>query len=418
MPTVFELFSGSGEVRALMRTNDWSASPLGDPARWPQALRLVVSLMLDSKFPMFVAWGAELGCRYNDAYAEILGQKHPAALGRRFQDIWYEIWSDINPIIERALSGEAIYASNLPLVMMRHGHEEKTWFTFSYSPMRDESGAVAGMFCAVTETTDQVNAARRLAFQLAMADRLRGLAEPGEIIGIAAELLGQHLGVARAGYGEVDAEEKAVSVLSDWTDGSLASIAGQSIALDAFGPASIAALRSGKTLRVDDIEADARSAPYTKAYAGIGTRAMMVVPLIKNGRLTSILSIGASEPRRWTEQEISLAEDVGERAWAALEHARAGACVRAGQRGFYAADGFARVERQAGARSLPRSARTRVLRAAGRSLCVGPAFFSERRAAARAAHPRCAAGRTVSRFHLSAGSRRRRQGVGHLRRRL
>lgn len=328
MPAAFDLCAGGGEMRALMRAKDWSASPLGDPARWPQALRIVAGLMLDSKFPMFVAWGAELGFLYNDAYAEILGKKHPAALGLHFRDIWSEIWSDISPLIERALAGEATYAANLPLVITRHGHEETAWFTFSYSPVRDESGAVTGMFCAVTETTNQVNAERRQAFQLAMADRLRGLAEPADIISMAAELLGQHLGAARVGYGEVDAGEKTVRVLSDWTDGSLVSIGGQSAALESFGPAIIAALRSGKTLRLDDIETDARSAPYAKTYAGIGTRAMMVVPLIKSGRLGAILSIGASKPRRWTEQEVSLAEDVGERTWAALERARADASRR------------------------------------------------------------------------------------------
>jgi|GEM_PF-200309 len=324
----FNLFAGSGEVRALMRTADWSASPLGDPVRWPQALRIVASLMLDSKFPMFVAWGAELGFLYNDAYAEILGKKHPAALGQRFQDIWFEIWSDISPLIDRALAGEAIYAANLPLVMMRKGYEETAWFTFSYSPVRDESGAVAGMFCAVTETTDQVNAERRQAFQLEMADRLRGLTEPDEIIRIAAELLGRHLEAARVGYGEIDSEEKTISALSDWTNGSLASISGKSSPLEGFGPPIIAALRSGKSLRIDDIKADSRSAPYAKTYAGIGARSMLVVPLIKQGRLTAIFSIAASQPRRWTDQEIALAEEVGERTWAALERARADASRR------------------------------------------------------------------------------------------
>jgi PAS domain S-box-containing protein len=154
---------GADTMSALMRAHDWSASPLGAPATWPQSLRLVVGLMLGSRFPMFVAWGPELGFLYNDAYAEILGAKHPAALGRRFQDIWAEIWPDINPLIERALAGEATYSEDLPLTMRRRDHDEETWFTFSYSPVRDESGQVVGMFCACTETTGKVLAERRLA---------------------------------------------------------------------------------------------------------------------------------------------------------------------------------------------------------------------------------------------------------------
>ncbi len=155
--------SGGGEVGALMRTHDWSASPLGAPAQWPQSLRSVVGLILNSKFPMFVAWGPELGFLYNDPYAEILGGKHPSALGRRFQDIWQEIWSDIHPIIVQALDGQSSYHSNLPLTINRKGFDEQAWFTFSYSPVRDESGAIAGMYCAVSETTvDVLNQRHRL----------------------------------------------------------------------------------------------------------------------------------------------------------------------------------------------------------------------------------------------------------------
>ena len=106
---------------ALMRSHDWSRSPLGAPESWPQPLRTTVGLLLQSRFPMFVAWGAELGFVYNDAYAEILGAKHPHALGRRFQDIWSEIWTDINPLIVAALAGQATYREDLPLLMNRKG---------------------------------------------------------------------------------------------------------------------------------------------------------------------------------------------------------------------------------------------------------------------------------------------------------
>src|SRR6188474_2024374 len=111
---------------------------------------------------MFVAWGQDLGFLYNDPYAEILGGKHPRALGIRFYDIWSEIWPDISPLIDAAMAGEATYREDLPLVMNRKGYDEQTWFTFSYSPVRDESGNVAGMFCAVSETTQKVLAERAL----------------------------------------------------------------------------------------------------------------------------------------------------------------------------------------------------------------------------------------------------------------
>src|SRR5207342_1186562 len=148
--------SDGGDVGALMRAKDWAGSPLGPPDAWPQSLRSVVGLLLNSKFPMFVAWGPQLGFLYNDAYGEILGSKHPAAIGSRFEDIWREIRPDIHPIIENALAGQSTFHTNLSLTMNRRGYDEQTWFTFSYSPVRDESGAVAGMYCAVNETTSEV----------------------------------------------------------------------------------------------------------------------------------------------------------------------------------------------------------------------------------------------------------------------
>ena len=152
--------SGGGMMGAMMRAHDWSGSPLGSPREWPQALRTTVGLMLNSKFPMFVAWGSELGFLYNDSYMSILGDKHPASLGKRFHDIWAEIWHDIHTLIVRALRGEASYMDRLPLRMRRHGYDEDTWFRFSYSPVRDEDGTVAGMFCACVEMTDEVLAQR------------------------------------------------------------------------------------------------------------------------------------------------------------------------------------------------------------------------------------------------------------------
>src|SRR4051794_32152873 len=157
-----DFFPGGGSTGALMRAHDWSRSPLGPPESWPASLRTVVALLLQSQFPMFVAWGGELGFLYNDAYAEILGAKHPNALGSRFHDIWSEIWPDISPLVDSAIAGEATYREDLPLVMNRKGFDEQTWFTFSYSPVREESGEVAGMFCAVAETTARRNAEERL----------------------------------------------------------------------------------------------------------------------------------------------------------------------------------------------------------------------------------------------------------------
>ncbi|WP_332827772.1 hybrid sensor histidine kinase/response regulator [Ramlibacter sp.] len=156
--------SGPSVMAQLMRDKDWSDSPLGPPEDWPQALRSVVNLLLGSAFPMFVAWGPQLAQLYNDPYAEIMGAKHPKGLGRPLLENWAEIRQDVGPLAEQAMQGHSRYLENLPLRLRRSGGEgeEDTWFTFSYSPVQDESGAVAGMFCACIETTRTVLAEHEL----------------------------------------------------------------------------------------------------------------------------------------------------------------------------------------------------------------------------------------------------------------
>lgn len=142
-------------------TYDWSTTPLGPRTSWPLSLQTAMDIVLSSRQPMFIAWGRELTFLYNDAYAQILGNKHPAALGQRFQTVWQDIWDDIKPLIDRALAGEATWSENLLLTMERHGFREDTWWTFSYSPIRDDEGQIAGMFCSCMETTAQVVAERQ-----------------------------------------------------------------------------------------------------------------------------------------------------------------------------------------------------------------------------------------------------------------
>ncbi len=167
-----EFLAEGGEMGGRMRAHDWSTSPLGQPETWPQSLRSLVRLMLNAKQAMFVAWGPHLGFLYNDGYAPIFGAKHPHALGRPFAEVWSDIWDQISPLVESTLSGEAVGFEDLLIPMERNGYREEAYFTFSYTPVHDESDRVAGMFCAVTETTGKVLAERRLATE---RERLREL---------------------------------------------------------------------------------------------------------------------------------------------------------------------------------------------------------------------------------------------------
>ncbi|HEX4506666.1 MAG TPA: PAS domain-containing protein [Alphaproteobacteria bacterium] len=313
--------SGGGKAGALMRMHDWSGSPLGPPEGWPAPLRVVVELLLNSLFPMFVAWGPGLGLLYNDAYAEILGAKHPAALGARFRDVWSEIWPDVSPLITSAMAGEATFREDLPLIMNRHGYDERAWFTFSYSPVRGESGAVEGMFCAVAETTQQARARRRQAFRLSLEHRLRDLADPIAVMAAATEALGQELGASRVGYGEIDAAQENVSVGRNWVADGTPDFEGN-YRLDAFDDAIMAEVLAGRVLIMEDVANDPRAARARPTFDQFGTKAIVVVPLIKEGRFTAALYVHDDRPRRWTE-DVDLIAEVADRTWAAVERARA-----------------------------------------------------------------------------------------------
>ncbi len=158
-------------MAALIADKDWSRTPLGVVEEWPEALRASVGLMLNSQFPMFMGWGGQLVMLYNDAYVPVLGDKHPQALGRPAEQVWAEIWSVLGPLAADVLAGRSNYQEDLLLVMRRHGFTEETYFTFSYSPIpvtgldavRPVAGnAVAGLFCACSETTGRVLGERRL----------------------------------------------------------------------------------------------------------------------------------------------------------------------------------------------------------------------------------------------------------------
>ncbi len=148
----------------LIASLDWMSTPVGPIEQWPQSLRTAVSICLSSRFPMLIWWGADLVMLYNDAYRPILGsKKHPQALGATGAKTWPEIWHVIAPMLDGALErGEATWSEDQMFLLDRNGYVEECYFTSSYSPIRDETGGVGGVFTAVTETTERVLSERRL----------------------------------------------------------------------------------------------------------------------------------------------------------------------------------------------------------------------------------------------------------------
>ncbi len=185
--------TGGGEMGALMRALDWSKTPLGSAETWPQSLRTAVSIALASRFPMLIWWGADMVKLYNDAYRPMLGAKHPASLGARGRDVWPEIWPIIGPMLEGVLQrGEATWSNDQLLLLDRSGYLEECYFTFSYSPISDETGGVGGIFTAVTETTHQVLSTRRLAILSELAANPADAKTPEAACQFAATSLAAH----------------------------------------------------------------------------------------------------------------------------------------------------------------------------------------------------------------------------------
>jgi Signal transduction histidine kinase regulating C4-dicarboxylate transport system len=147
--------SSQGPMAEIVRSFPWETTPLGSIEAWPPALRVTVDAMLESKFPQCLFWGQELIAIYNDAFLPILGAKEEA-MGQPLRVSWSETWDTLGPIAERALAGETGYFEDFPLQTTRHGHPETAYFTFCYSPIRDETGAVVGMLDTAIETTDAV----------------------------------------------------------------------------------------------------------------------------------------------------------------------------------------------------------------------------------------------------------------------
>ncbi|MGF9759235.1 GAF domain-containing protein [Microvirga sp. 0TCS3.31] len=326
-----DFLANGGAMGERIRHFDWSSTLIGAIETWPHSLRTAVSMMLHSKFPTFMVWGPELTAFYNDAYKPILGTK-PEALGRPFREIWSEAWNVMGPIAERALAGEASYFEDLPIIVERKGYPEQTWWTFSYSPVHDETGDVAGVLCIVHETTSKVLSEQRLELLVRVSDRLRSLNEPMEVITAAQQMLGEHLGVSRVGFGEVEETARYFTTERNWTDGTVAPHTGTHN-LAAFGPEIHGALKRGETLVVHNAAEDPRanSPDHLAAFAALEFSAVVTVSLIKRGRMVAAIYVHNRTPRFWTDTEVKLVEDVAERIWDALERARAETALQASE---------------------------------------------------------------------------------------
>ncbi len=316
---------GGGVMAERIRNHDWAATPLGPLEQWPDVLKTTVALCMGSHFPQAVMWGPDLLTLHNDAFTPILGNK-PLALGRPFSEIWQEAWSEIGGIADRALAGEAVFIQDFPLIIDRNGGPELAYFTFCYSPIRDQDGNVLGMIDTVTETTASVLANQRLSFLDDLGRAVANATDSARIMAITTRLLGEHLQLSSCAYAVMEPDEDAFTVCGDWVAPGSPRLLGQYRLAD-FGELAVQRLKAGLPLVIND-NLQELAAREAATFQAIGVTATVCIPLIKGGRLTALMSIHDKLPRTWSNYEQSLIAQVTERCWAHIQRVQANAELR------------------------------------------------------------------------------------------
>ncbi len=281
----------------------------------------------------------------NEAYYQLVG--HRDILGKPALEALPELAGQgFRELLDRAFdSGEPIVLREHKVTLQRRieARLEDRYIDLLYQPILGEDGRVTGIFAQGNDVTQTYRANLALAdkiqeleevrsqqaFQLELAERIRPFSNPDDVTAAACGLLGQKLNVSRVLYAEVGGDQGAIHIRRDWTAEGFASLAGHAQTMDDFGPDMITALRSGMAVINNDVEQDRRTCGHTEAYARIGVRAVLLLPLIKAGKLRVVLTIHNAEPRVWQPEELKLAHEMAERIWLAVEAAQAQAELRA-----------------------------------------------------------------------------------------
>jgi signal transduction histidine kinase/CheY-like chemotaxis protein len=345
-PTAFfdrnlDFASRGGETGAALRALDWAANPLGALETWPQSLRTVAGIMLNSSLPMYVAWGPELRLLYNDSYRQLLGAKaaHPErVLGQPFREVWADVWHLVGPMLEATMRGQPLWFEDHVFTLMRNGYPEQMYASFSTSPIRDESGGIAGVHCVCTETTGKVRsqqerdaALAKVALLDAIGEATRVAAEPEAIMEHSTRLLGEYLGATRVAYADLEPDNDRFTIRHDWRVEGAISTAGV-YSLDLFGSRATTNLRAGRTLLISDVDRELAQGDGFEMFNRIGIKAIICCPLVKQNRLVAMMAVHQQQARAWTADEVALVEAVVERCWAHIERVRSTEALREADR--------------------------------------------------------------------------------------
>jgi PAS domain S-box-containing protein len=323
--------SGQGEMAERICTYNWAATPLGPVPSWPQCLKTAVELMLASGFPTSIHWGQEAILLYNDAKACMLGQQHPAALGQR---------GSRESVFHRVMGGESVVFGDQRYVVQERGDEKEIWVDHLASPIRDEGGAVGGVWTVLIDVTARVQAERqhrqaedalrkseaRQAFLLRLSDALRAIADPSTILATATMTTGEHFGVDLCCYADIRGNE--IVQRGCWVRhgaSSLRRFAFVEVAMAAEG------YLAERAVVANDIKSDPRFTEEERERLwAAGIAAFVCVALRKE----TAFGVQSAVPRVWTTSEVELIREAGDRTQYAVRRARAEAALRDSEERF------------------------------------------------------------------------------------
>jgi signal transduction histidine kinase len=325
-PHIVDIMPKAQACADLVGRRDWSATALGPFDGWPASLKITLATMMRSPVPLAILWGADGIILYNQAFAPFAGARHPALFGASIAAGGSPFAASDRQALNVCLAGGTLSLRDRELTLDRATGPEPAWVDLDYSPIADADGRPAGALCVVSETTARVVAERRSGFLLTLADDLRVLASPTEIMDHAAQRLGRELTASRVFYAEITTRGW-MTVERDYADG-VASIVGRH-SLESFGPDLLAAYRAGAPVVVRNVGADERLSDG--AREGLTTRevgAFIDVVLFQEDEWVGLLAVQSATPRVWTPAEEELVQNVGERVRVAIERARAEVALR------------------------------------------------------------------------------------------
>jgi PAS domain S-box-containing protein len=305
--------ASGNEMAGLIGAHDWASTPLGQVQGWPRGLRAAVSLMLDSRQPVAIGWGADLTALYNDGFIPIVGSHHPAALGQPVAQMFGEVWERGRPLVMAALAGQAQHLPDQPVAASLG--QPARWFSLSWTPLRDDAGAIAGVYCTATDTTAKVEAAAALrASEEQLAREAAAMAQLSEassrlwraatlregldeMLGAAIDLLGADKGSVRL----LDPQRGVLALAAQRGFDPAFAERFQEVRLE--NDEASRALHAGERLVIEDLDHSPGFAAYLSFVPGV--RALQTTPLIgRDGSLLGVLSTHFSKVHRSAEQDL------------------------------------------------------------------------------------------------------------------